>query len=56
MQADGVIKVVFELDIFQDGRGIGVRRHHDLGQGACMGGTMVTIPLSKTSLGSKLST
>jgi hypothetical protein len=51
-----MIKVVSELDIFQAGRGIGVRRHHDLGQVACMGGTMVKIPLSKTSLGSILST
>lgn len=56
MQADEMIKAVSELDMFQTGRGIGVRRHHDLGQEAYMGGTMVTIPLRKISLGCKLST
>jgi hypothetical protein len=33
MQADEMIKVVFKLDIFQTGRGIGVRRHHDFWTG-----------------------
>lgn len=39
------------LDILQAGRRIGVRQHHDLGQIACMGGTMVKIPRLKVYIG-----